>query len=441
MIKKRVKYGWLRVVLALLLALAAGCSAPGVTEPDVDQPEPDIDQHDNDIENGNEKENNGDEDLDVDLNEEEEAEDPEDVPAGTDGIALLLHHMARKAETGFRPKTKSLEVEGPEGKGQMVFRLLNVPSQPFSTYIPGEPDTSPYFLLGPGHLWTSDTSLPQGQEVLLIGRSSAGGQMDELDVALEILLFDQNMDMGKARTKLMQGFEDIEGMIPLDADLPPWVQEARVFSQGNERAGFLVLGRHQNETFGLRSTWLQDLENNWLSLVHHVLEQWSWEEKTAQRPSEQLFTTFVEGMEQHAMFCLVERPAIPITTYFPCERMSQVQEVDAGSAKGLRLGYMDIMFFEETLELRGAEASFYQVLSYMGALDPHPENEQPSWALAKYSGLQNNRSMTAILGEHDGRYFYIREEYPAEAGDGWFPIRSLLLNQWRWTDTGEPLAH
>ena len=440
MIKTPVKYVWMAVILVLLWALAAGCSAPGLVEPDVDQPEPEVDQPVNEIESGDEADYNGDEDLDLD--DEEESEEPEeDIPAGADGIARLLHHMAREADPGFRPKTRTLEVEGPDGKDQMVFRLLNLPSQPFSTYIPGEPDTSPYFLLGPGHLWTMDANISQDREMVLIGRSGAGGQLDELDVALEIIIFGEDKDMSKAWAELMKGFETLEGMAPLEADLPAWVQEARVYSQGNERAGFLVLGRHDHITFGLRSTWMQDQEQSWLSLVHHVLEQWTWEEKTAQRPSEQIFTTFVEGMEEYATFCLVQRPSIPISTYFPCDRMSQVQEIDAGSAKGLRLGYMDIMFFEDSLERRGAEASFYQVLSYMGALEPYPEDEQPAWALAKYTGLQSNRSMTAILAEHSGRYFYIREEYPPEAGDGWYPIRSLILNQWRWNDTGESLGH
>jgi|GEM_PF-1151365 len=373
--------------------------------------------------------------------EEAEEEEPEEGMApAAQRTASVLRGLGREAEAGARPRTKNLTVTLNGEAKEQVFRLLNLPTFPFSTYIPGEPDTSPYFLLGPGHLREDDPSLSPAAERILVGRSGpGGGQLDELEVALEVIFFRSEVTRQEARAQLDRGFEDIPELQELPGELPAWVEEARFFSREGERAGFLVLGRQAGQYFGLRSTWQPEQETTWLSLLKPVLEQWTWGDQVSRRPAEQYFTTFPEGMEALASYCLVERPDFPLTTYFPCDRQDQVQEIDAGSARGLRLGYMDILFFDEDLERRGAEASFQLVLSYMGALDPVPTRKHPPWALEMYAGRQNHLALVAILGEHEGRYFYIREEYPAEAEDGWHPLRTLIFDQWRWQDSGEPL--
>jgi len=376
-----------------------------------------------------------------DDHEEEAEEEPEEGMApGAQRTASLLRGLGREAETGMRPRIKDLTVFLNGGTEEQIYRLLNLSTFPFSTYIPGQPDTSPYFLLGPGHLQEDDPSLSRMAERVLVGRSGpGGGQLDELEVALEVIFFRSEVTRQEAWAQLDRGFEDIPELQELPGELPAWVQEARFFSREGDRAGFLVLGRQAGQYFGLRATWQLEQETAWLSLLRPVLEQWTWEEQVSRRPGEQYFTTFPEGMEDLSSYCLVERPDFPLSTYFPCDRQDQVQEIDAGSARGLRLGYMDIMFLDEDLERRGAEASFHLALSYMGALDPVPTGEHPPWALEMYAGRQNHLALVAILAEHDGRYFYIREEYPAEAGDGWHPLRNLIFDQWRWQDSGEPL--
>ena len=43
------------------------------------------------------------------------------------------------------------------------------------------------------------------------------------------------------------------------------------------------------------------------------------------------------------------------------------------------------------------------------------------------------------LGEHNGRYYYVAEQYPAEYGDGFGPRAEFIKKQWVWLDTGSSL--
>lgn len=75
----------------------------------------------------------------------------------------------------------------------------------------------------------------------------------------------------------------------------------------------------------------------------------------------------------------------------------------------------------------------------MAGVSPMPQDEMPSWVVAATVGIKGDRYYQAKLGEYQGQYFYMYEEAPIEIGDGWTPVYSVLVEEWRWGDTGEPL--
>ena len=257
---------------------------------------------------------------------------------------------------------------------------------------------------------------------------------------LDILFLNSSTSLEKARQYLSQSFEREESPVPLAGQLPDWIVDAYTFEGVEDMHGFGVLGTYEGQFFLLYSTWDRSGEADWLPVVRVILEEWYWKAAAGPRPLEQVFTVFIEGDEHHAVYFLIDFPGVPFTTYFPADSQLIAEPMQTGQLQGVRLGYMDIMFFPENMTKREAELEFELVLSYLGDMSPASPEDVPLWASAKFTGWDGNSSKTAILGEYGERYFYIREQYPPEYGDGWSPVRSIIFSTWRWKDSSWPLC-
>ena len=342
-----------------------------------------------------------------------------------------------------RPATKELPFGGgalgDHGERRLTFRLVNSPHMPFSTYIPGKTSNSGYRLLAHGHLhgeysFIEEKLPPHGADFQLLRISDALPEASHMGQYLDILFLNSSTGLEKAGHYLKQRLET-RNPVPLMGQFPDWLVEAYTFGGKNntdDTRGFAALGAYKGQHFLLYSVWNRADEEAWLQAVRVILEEWSWKTEGQSRPPEQVFTVFIEGNEEHAFYRLIDFPHIPFTAYFPVDLI--VEPMQTGQLQGVRLGHMDIMFFPENMTKRAAEMEFELVLSYLGDMSPVPPEEVPCWALAKYTGWDRSNFKTGILGEYRGRYFYMREQYPQEYGDGWSPVRSILFSTWRWKD-------
>lgn len=79
-----------------------------------------------------------------------------------------------------------------------------------------------------------------------------------------------------------------------------------------------------------------------------------------------------------------------------------------------------------------------------GVGEVEPSQRYP-WTAAEYR-FRSRGTVTpplagsVALGRHAGRFFHVIVQYPVEFGDGFLPRARLILDEWRWRDTGQPLA-
>lgn len=67
------------------------------------------------------------------------------------------------------------------------------------------------------------------------------------------------------------------------------------------------------------------------------------------------------------------------------------------------------------------------------------ENRRHTWSSVEYGGCAAGFISSLALGLHGDTYYYLLVRYPGELADGFAPRQQLVLDQWIWTDTGEPL--
>lgn len=373
--------------------------------------------------------------------------DKDSTVTSDDPVLALLQSLSMEPETYSRAGSREILLTGGvAGQDETFsFRLVNSPHMPFSTYIPGACGQSGFQLFGHGHLYGSYASIteelpPHAREIQMLRIGDSGQNISPAGAPeryLDILFFHQSTELGQARNYLRQRLEQSKTDLTLiEGQSPGWLVEAySLNAEGNTHGGFAALGQHRDRFFLLYGAWDPQSEAKWLPTVQVILEEWRWKDDgkgAMERPNAQIYTVFTEGMEDQVLYQLVDFPGLPFTTYFPADTRLEVGNLEIGRLRGVRLGFMDIIFFPDGTTEREAELEFELVLSYLGDLQTVPADEVPAWALAKYTGWDRNTSKAAMLGEHEGRYFYIREQYSLEYGDGWSPIRSIIFAVWQW---------
>ena len=164
----------------------------------------------------------------------------------------------------------------------------------------------------------------------------------------------------------------------------------------------------------------------------------------------------LDGMEQSVRVRLYDSRLagldVPFTTYVPEDmavRSAPRETGDRFVARAVFGGQVEPRAFVEARILPpGAtrEAALDSLARWAPDVRASPlENDKRyPWSLAERwtdrgSGAGAVEGVAA-LGRHGKRYFVIRIEYPPEYGEGLLPRVELVLEEWRWEDTGEGLG-
>lgn len=166
-----------------------------------------------------------------------------------------------------------------------------------------------------------------------------------------------------------------------------------------------------------------------------------------ERPDTKEIVTNPEGMgEVSKTYQLVYEEDFPFTTYIPDDFKYETFDDEYG--KGISLSpeesevmMMDILFFEEGISEEEARQTVNQELAHFEGVEELPRDEFeeiPEWAIASYyHSVENFGTMT--LSSVNDHLFYVHDQYIGDAGDGWGPIKHVILEEWRWKETDEPL--
>ena len=140
--------------------------------------------------------------------------------------------------------------------------------------------------------------------------------------------------------------------------------------------------------------------------------------------------------------------ALPFATSIPASMRAQPLPADSGDAvrfvdSGNPAAYLHLFVQPLGYTADAAEENIRAVAeSYgvpgVGEVEP---TERFPWALAQYRFERRGSTAPPVagfvaLGQHAGRFFHVIVQHPLEWGDGFVPRARLILDQWRWADTG-----
>jgi hypothetical protein len=179
-------------------------------------------------------------------------------------------------------------------------------------------------------------------------------------------------------------------------------------------------------------------------------------DEQTQRPAEARRTIEVEGMEEEIVVRLYRTPdtfPLPFSTYLP-EWMA-AQEIAAGEGDAVAFVAEFGGERNEAAAVRlivapegMAEADLIDLLRGVvegleGSLAPSEHILFP-WASQEFSIEPRGAHAYGVggvvgVGSRHDRAFAIAVHYPPEYGDGFAPRAALILDAWRWEDSGDPL--
>ncbi len=162
----------------------------------------------------------------------------------------------------------------------------------------------------------------------------------------------------------------------------------------------------------------------------------------------------IEGMEESVTLAEVDVPEAPFTTFVPENTFAVTPTRDAGASDirfNLQVGgtlvpdtYAAFVFPESV----NADSVLADLTSPDGMFSTRgwQRNENTGvspclWAAAgiAYRDPANDASGIVCIGTHAGRPFYLVTHYPDHYAEGFNARLDVLLDEFRWRDTGRPL--
>lgn len=176
-----------------------------------------------------------------------------------------------------------------------------------------------------------------------------------------------------------------------------------------------------------------------------------------ERPATRADTIFLEGMPEVTDLTLVRSPAgfePAFSTYVPEEMVPVFTRPDRGLELRFVAAFGGVRNEEASLGILvyPPEATEEEVLTEARRVaEAHGATGEPSrpgrWEWSRVEYRLGSRDVardrvfgTVAVGRHVDRWFRILLRYPAEYGDGFAPRVELILEEWRWEDTGRGLA-
>jgi len=185
---------------------------------------------------------------------------------------------------------------------------------------------------------------------------------------------------------------------------------------------------------------------------------------SSQRETKEI--TVSNEQESYTKTCrLVNRPSLPFSIYVPEEmevlsvegfnrRITGIP-AEIRDVQGLLIGVsvpsagqkwewdprMDIVFFRKGITKQEAEKSFQKIVdTYPEAQQVENEHQLPPWALSMYALVDNPgeavdancKTGYAVLGSHEGSYFYIASRWSVEKSNEWIPFQAAIFDEWHW---------
>ena len=160
-------------------------------------------------------------------------------------------------------------------------------------------------------------------------------------------------------------------------------------------------------------------------------------------------------MEEPIEVLLFETPAdwpLAFSTYYPEDWLVETASSGEGDGVTFVANYggtrndqvtLTIFAYPAGTDADGAQELARSLATSLGLAELAPGERTYPWALTEYAGTASLGEVELVarlgLGRHGDRYFSILYQYPPEFGDGFAPRAAVVLDEWRWSDTGEPL--
>ncbi|WP_280769595.1 hypothetical protein [Salipaludibacillus daqingensis] len=163
------------------------------------------------------------------------------------------------------------------------------------------------------------------------------------------------------------------------------------------------------------------------------------------RPETKEITTTPEGMEEVNTHHLLNDPSMPFTTYI--RDGYYYESFDKEFGKGVTISQqdfdminVDIVFFDDGVTEVEALQYAEEEWNVAGgeALPLDEEEKLAGWIVEKVVHIGDVHG-EMIVGSYEESYFYIYSRYAPEAGDGWYPVKQVIVDEWEWKETGEQL--
>lgn len=173
-------------------------------------------------------------------------------------------------------------------------------------------------------------------------------------------------------------------------------------------------------------------------------------EGRAQLPPTKPGTIRVEGTEERVELRLFESPpGFPLRfyTYLPPDLIAEPVAAGEGDAVRFSANFggvkredasVILFVYPQQITAEDARAMTGNLAQRHGGAEV--EERVYNWSLDEYAFSSHDEVGRLSLGERAGRSFYILVSYPPEFGDGFGPRSHVVLDEWRWTDTGQPLS-